>query len=150
LELGDAPSSLAALLRQRRTWVRGPLGALSYRTSSARERLLAAQAIYGGAKWALTLPAMCGEIIVLGRRGRLLWALVFLARRYTTLALMLHSLPEFSDYGLDWPPPTKLAAAVALYPIAILSYGAGGFWGALMMFSEWITGKPRIQPRTEG
>jgi hypothetical protein len=149
LELADAPSSLAELLRQRKTWVRGPLGALSYRTSSARERLLAAQAIYDGAKWALTLPAICGEIIVLGRRSRLLWALVFLVRRYTTLALMLRSLPEFSDYGLDGPSTTKLAAAAALYPIAILSYGAGGLGGALTMFSEWITGKPHIQPRTE-
>ena len=150
LELADAPSSLGALLRQRTTWIRGPLGALSYRPSSGHERLLAAQAVYDGAKWALTVPGICAEIIVLGRRGRLLWALVFLARRYTTLALMLRSLPEFSDYGLDGPPTTKLAAAVALYPIATLSYGAGGFAGALMMLSEWITGKPRIQPRTDG
>ena len=127
-----------------------PLGALSYRTSSRRERLLAAQAAYDGAKWALTLPAICGEIIVLSSRGRLVWALMFLARRYATLALMLRSLPEFSDYGLDAPPTRKLAAAVALYPIAIFSYGAGGLGGALTMLSEWITGKPRIQPRTEG
>lgn len=150
LELAEAPSSLTALLRQRTTWVRGPLGALSYRTRSTRDKLLAAQAVYDGAKWALTLPAMCGEIIVLGRRGRLLWALVFLARRYTTLALMLRSLPEFSDYGLEGLPATKLAAAAALYPIAILSYGAGGLGGALMMLNEWITGKPHIQPRTDG
>jgi hypothetical protein len=149
LELAEAPSSLDALLRQRMTWIRGPLGALSYRTRSTQDKLLVAQAVYGGAKWALTLPAICGEMIVLDRRGRLLWALVFLARRYTTLALMLRSLPEFSDYGLDRPPTTKLVAAVALYPIAIFSYGAGGLGGALMMLCEWVTGKPYIQPRTD-
>jgi hypothetical protein len=77
-------------------------------------------------------------------------ALVFLGRRYTTLTLMLGSLPRFSDYGLEEPPARKLAAAVSLYPVAVLSYGAGGLRGALEMLSEWVTGNPRIQPRTDG
>ncbi len=149
LELADAPSSLRSLLRQRATWVRGPLGALGYCPASSRERVLVAQAVYDGGKWALTLPAICAEILLLGRRDRLLWALVFLARRYTTLTLMLRSLPSFSDYGLKEPPASKLATAVFLYPLAVLSYGAGGLRGALEMLSEWVTGNPRIQPRTD-
>lgn len=75
---------------------------------------------------------------------------MFLARRYTTLTLMLRSLPRFSDYGLEEPPARKLATAVSLYPIAVLSYGAGGLWGALEMLNEWVTGNPHIQPRTDG
>ena len=150
LEIADAPSSLRALLRQRTTWVRGPLGALTYHPSSAREMVLAAQAIYDGMKWTLMLPAICAEIVLLRRRDRLLWLLLFLVRRYTTLALMLRSLPEFSDYGLDAPPSRKLLGAVLLYPFATLSYGIGGLGGALMMLNEWVTGKPRTQPRTDG
>ncbi len=150
LELADAPSSLRSLLRQRATWVHGPLGALGYRPASSHERLLVAQALYDGGKWALTLPAICAEILLLGRQSRLLWALVFLVRRYTTLTLMLRSLPGFSDYGLEEPPARKLAIAVSLYPVAVLSYGAGGLRGALEMLSEWVTGNPRIQPRTDG
>jgi hypothetical protein len=150
LELADAPSSLRSLLRQRATWVRGPLGALGYRPQSRRERLLAAQALYDGGKWALTLPAICAEILLLDRRGRLLWALIFSVRRYTTLNLMLRSLPRFSGYGLEELPARKLATAVSLYPVAVLSYGAGGLRGALEMLIEWVTGNPRIQPRTDG
>jgi hypothetical protein len=149
LELADAPSSLRSLLRQRATWVHGPLGALGYRPESSRERLLVAQALYDGGKWALTLPAICVEILLLDRRGRLLWALLFFARRYITLTLMLRSLPRFSGYGLEELPARKLAAAVSLYPVAVLSYGAGGLRGALEMLSEWVTGNPRIQPRTD-
>jgi hypothetical protein len=149
LELADAPSSLRSLLRQRATWVRGPLGALAYRPSSARERVLVAQALYDGVKWALTLPAICAEIVLLGRRDRLLWAVVFLVRRYTTLGLMLSSLPEFGDYGLEPPPVGKLAVAIGIYPVAILSYGAGGLWGAIGMLIKWVTGAPWVQARTD-
>ncbi len=150
LELADAPSSLRSLVRQRATWVRGPLGALGYRPTSSRERLLVGQALYDGGKWALMLPAICAEILLVGRRSRLQWSLVFLVRRYMTLALMLRSLPRFSDYGLKEPPARNLAVAVFLYPFAVLSYGAGGLWGALEMLIEWVTGNPRIQPRTDG
>jgi hypothetical protein len=149
LELADAPSSLRSLLRQRATWVRGPLGALGYHPSSYRERLLVAQALYDGGKWALTLPAMCAEIVLLGRRDRLLWAVVFLVRRYVTLGLMLSSLPEFGDYGVETPPVRQLAVAVGIYPVAVLSYGAGGLWGTIGMLIKWVTGEPRIQPRTD-
>jgi hypothetical protein len=150
LELADAPSSLRSLLRQRATWVHGPLGALGYRPGSRRERLLVAQALYDGGKWALTLPAICAEILLLDRRGRLLWALMFSVRRYTTLTLMLRSLPRFSGHGLEELPARKLATAVSLYPVAVLSYGAGGLRGALEMLIAWVTGNPRIQPRTDG
>jgi hypothetical protein len=149
LELADAPSSLRSLLRQRATWVHGPLGALSYRPESSRERLLVVQALYDGGKWALTLPAICAEILLLDRKGRLLWALIFSVRRYTTLTLMLRSLPRLSGYGLEELPARKLATAVSLYPVAVLSYGAGGLRGALEMLIEWVTGNPRIQPRTD-
>lgn len=149
LELADAPSSLRSLLRQRATWVRGPLGALAYRPSSCRERLLVAQALYDGGKWALTLPAICVEIVLLGRRDRLLWTLLFLVRRYATLGLMLSSLPEFGDYGAEPPSARKLATAVGIYPIAVLSHGAGGLWGAIGMCIEWVTEQPRTQPRTD-
>jgi hypothetical protein len=149
LELADAPSSLSSLLRQRATWIRGPLGALAYRPASGRERLLAAQALHDGGKWALLLPAICAELALLGRRGRLLWALVFLVRRYATLGLMLSSLPEFGDYGVEAPPARQLAVAVSIYPAAILSHGAGGLWGAIAILVEWITGEPWIQPRTD-
>jgi hypothetical protein len=149
VELADAPASLRSLLRQRATWVHGPLGALGYQPASRREKLLVAQALYDGGKWALTLPAICAEILLLNRRSRLLWTLMFLARRYTTLTLMLRSLPEFSGYGLEELPARRLATAVALYPVAVFSYGAGGLRGALEMLSEWVTGNPRIQPRTD-
>ena len=149
LELADAPSSLRSILRQRATWVRGPLGALAYRPSTARELLLVAQALYDGAKWALTLPAICVEIFLLRRRDRLLWTLLFIVRRYVTLGLMLSSLPEFSDYGVESPPASRLVVAVLIYPVAVLSYGAGGLWGAIGMLVEWVTRKPRIQPRTD-
>ncbi|HEY1776348.1 MAG TPA: glycosyltransferase family 2 protein [Solirubrobacteraceae bacterium] len=149
LELADAPSSVRALLRQRATWVRGPIGALWYGPTSRRERLLVAQALYDGARWAFMLPAICVEMILLGPRGRRLRALVFVLRRYTTLALMLGSLPELTDYGVEKPPVRKLAVALLVYPVAVLSYGAGGLRGAIEIVREWKTGRLRIQPKTD-
>lgn len=72
------------------------------------------------------------------------------ARRIQMITLMLRSLPRFNDYGLEEMPARKLAIAVSLYPLAVLSYGAGGLRGALEMLSEWVTGRPRIQQRTDG
>ncbi len=150
LELADAPPSVRALLRQRATWVRGPLGAIGYHPSTARERMLVAQSLYDGVRWALSVPAICAEILILGGRERRLWGVVFTVRRYTTLMLMLASLPDFRDYGLEPPPARRIALAAALYPAAVLSYGLGGLRGAIEMVSEWVSGQPRTQPRTEG
>ena len=149
LELADAPSSIRALLRQRATWVRGPLGALWYRPSSPREWILVAQALCDGFRWAFMLPAMCAEMMLLGPQGRPLRAVLFVLRRYSTVVVMLRSLPEFTDYGVKKPSLPKLAVALLVYPLAVFNYGAGGLRGALDIMSEWICGEPHVQPKTD-
>lgn len=149
IEIGEAPTSVGALLRQRAVWVRGPLGALSYPKGTRRRRVLAAQSIYDGVKWATSLPFHIIELKLLRKRFRLVWAIIYLGRHYAPLLGLIVCLPRLNGPTFKSPSTARLRAAIALYWAAPVTFGLGGFVGALRLTRDVIGHNEFVQSKTE-
>ncbi|MFR9773800.1 hypothetical protein [Nocardia sp. SC052] len=147
LECGDAPRSARELQRQRSTWIRGPLCSIEY-PRTRRGQLIAAQATYGGVKWALAVPAQMIALIVASPRQRVMATVGWLLALYGPLIAMLTGLRRLDFPSDSRPRHRHITHAILYYPVAAVSCWAGGLRGAGLLTRDVARGRAPIQPRT--
>lgn len=157
LENSDAAETVRALIRQKATWVRGPLGSLEYfgeawkcHIRNVRVVLLMLQGMYGGLKWSLGLAVLLGFFIVC------------LMTQHLFTFLILYGLYSWLPvaavlYAWHWLPQNlfpriafgRLVPILLVYPLVPIVHGLSGLCGLVQVLRQVLRDERFRQMKTE-
>lgn len=149
LECGEAPATLAQLLRQRATWVRGPLCAPEH-ARTWQDTWLAAQGLYDGLKWSLGLPLVLFAGLTATPRTRALLLASWSLELYAPVIAMVRGLKAVNIHASCRLAYVHYSRALVWLPAAPVSYWAGGLVGLLRLLRDLTRRRPSVQPTTQG
>lgn len=147
VECAEAPTSISELIRQRSTWVRGPLCTPEY-AGRLSDSLLVAQGLYDGLKWSLGLPVALAALAVATRRGRVLLIAGWSLELYAPVVATLHGLGHIEVAPSCRLSTTDIRRPFAWLPMAPVTYWTGGLIGLSRLLYDVGRGRNSVQVTT--
>ena len=160
LEVNDAPTTFKSSVRQKATWVRGPLGAPEYciaawRTIGTRPGILwlGAQGLWSGIQWAFGIPLFIAYVVASSFSQQWIAAAVgygvYSLLPVVAVARACRHTPSVR-LSLRGSGCIKWLAVLGACPLAPIVHGLSGLCGTMMMIKQCVWHEKFMQMKTDG